>query len=147
MRFASLFVVVLLLALAPAVARGASIVTATYSIDGNAIAQATYTGEDGGANSDPEPYWDLLGKAPERIYEVKIKPDQKDATTATLKGKINIEVKIRNKFSMGTVTTDSLTLVRDNADSDRWYLPAEELNRLKAILLDKGAKKTNQARG
>lgn len=127
----------------PAIAQGASIVEATYTIDGNAIAMATYTGKDGGPDSDPEPYWNLLGNAPQRAYDVTIKPDQKGGTTATMKGKISISIVIRNKFSMGTVTSESLTLVRNDADSDRWYLPAEELKRIQALLREQQTKKAD----
>jgi alpha-L-fucosidase len=141
MRRTSAFLLACLLVLAPAISQGASIVKATYSIDGNVIALTTYTGDDGGPNSDPKPYWDLLGKAPEIVSQVTIKPDQKDGTTATIKGKISISVTIGNNFSVGTVRTESLTLVRDKANSEKWYLPAEELKRIKALAPDKEAKK------
>ena len=114
----------------------ASIVKATYNHDGDAIALMIYTGPDGGPNSDPAEYWALLGKAPESAYDVKIKPDEAGGKTATLKGEIRVSVEIRNKFSMGTVKVDELTLKRDDGESIRWYIPTEELKRIQALVVE-----------
>lgn len=113
--------------------QAASIVKSTYTLDGEPVALMVYTGANGGRQSDPGPYWKLLGKAPERAYEVKIEADKAGGRTATLKGEIEVSVQIRNKISMGTVKTDTLTLVRDDGGSNRWYLPAKELKRLEAL--------------
>jgi hypothetical protein len=129
-----------LIAFAPAVTHAASIVKATYSHDGGEIALMVYTGPDGGPDSDPAKYWALLGKAPESAYEVKIKPDKDGGKTATLKGDIEVSVEIRNKFNMGTVKAGELKLVRDDGRSKRWYLPADELKRIQALLIEDSSK-------
>lgn len=136
MRLVSAFLLALLLVFSSAVAQAASIVKVAYSVDGQVVAEAVYTGEDGGPKSDPGPYWKLLGQAPEIVSGVTIQPDQQDGKTATLKGKISIAVTIRNQFSMGTVKTDSLVLVRDKTDSAKWYLTAEELKRIRSEKID-----------
>ncbi len=118
----------------------ASIVKATYSQDGNKIALMVYTGSDGGPNSDRASYWKLLGKAPGRAYEVKVKPDKANGKTATLRGNIRVSVEIRNKFNMGIVKTDKLKLVRDDINSTRWYIPSKELKRIVALVDKKSAK-------
>lgn len=115
-------------------AYAASIVKATYSHKDNKVAQMIYSGSDGGPNSDRAGYWKLLGKAPANAYDVKIKPDEAGGKVATLAGDIRISVEIRNTFSMGTVKTDKLTLVRDDADSTKWYIPARELTRIVALI-------------
>jgi hypothetical protein len=113
----------------------ASIVKATYSRDGDAIALMIYTGPDGGPHSDPAQYWALLGKAPESAYDVKIKPDTAGGKIATLKGEIKVTVEIRNKFSMGAVEVKELTLKRDGGDSTKWYVPTKELKRIQALIV------------
>lgn len=123
-----------------------SIVKATYKLDGEDIALMVCTGSDGGPNSDHNQYWSLLGKTPEAAYSVKIKPDESGGKTATLKGKISVSVEIRNKFNMGTATTDHLSLVRNDPESTHWYLPADELKRLTA-LIDKETGKGDPSKG
>jgi hypothetical protein len=99
-----------------------------------------YTGPDGGPDSNPAAYWALLGKAPESAYEVKITPDKAGGKTATLKGDIEVSVEIRNKFDMGIVKANELKLVRDDGHSERWYLPADELKRIQALLVENSPK-------
>jgi hypothetical protein len=123
----------------------ASIVKAKYSHDGDAIALMIYTGPDGGPNSDPAAYWALLGKAPESAYEVKIKPDKAGGKTATLKGEIKVSVEIRNKFSMGTVNVNKLTLIRDDGNSTRWYIPTAELKHIQALLVEDSSKNDSES--
>jgi hypothetical protein len=126
-------------------AYAASIVKATYSHKDNKVALMIYTGSDGGPNSNRADYWKLLGKAPESAYEVKIKPDEPRGKVATLAGDIKISVEIRNQFSMRMVKTDKLTLVRDDADSTRWYIPAKELTRIVALIEKEPAKRDPKA--
>jgi hypothetical protein len=112
----------------------ASIVKATYSMGGDTIALMVYTGPDGGPQSDPATYWALLGTAPEIASQVKIKADKAGGRTATLKGDIKVSVKIRNKFNMGVVKTAKLALMRDDDQSNKWYIPPKELKRIRAII-------------
>lgn len=123
----------------------ASIVKATYSQDGNKIAEMVYTGSDGGPNSNRAGYWKLLGKAPGGAYDVKVKPDKANGKTATLRGDITVSVEIRNKFNMGIAKTDKLELVRDDIDSTRWYIPVNELKRIVALIDKKSAKNDSKA--
>ena len=125
--------------------QAASIVKATYRQDGNTIALMVYTGSDGGPNSDRASYWKLLGKAPGAAYKVKVKPDKPKGNSATLRGDIRVSVEIRNQFNMGIVKTDKLKLVRDDADSTRWYIPAKELKRIVALIDKKSAKDDTEA--
>lgn len=134
MKFAVAFLLGCLIAFAPDMTQAAAIVKATYSQDGEEIASMVYTGPDGRPRSDPAMYWELLGKAPEITSDVKIEPDMKDGKTATLKGDIVVSVEIRNRYSMGTVKTDELKLVRDDDHSKKWYMPAEELKRIRALV-------------
>jgi hypothetical protein len=129
-----------LIALAPVMTHAASIVKATYAQDGDTIALMVYTGSDGGPRSDSVRYWALLAKAPERAYRVQIKPDKTGGKTATLKGNITVSVEIRNQFNMGTVKTDRLTLVRDDAKFNKWYIPSEELKRIRALIVNDAEK-------
>lgn len=108
----------------------ASIVKVTFTNNGEMIGKMIYTGADGGAASNPAKYWSLLSDAPEAAYEVHIDANEADKKTATIKGDISVSVEIRNKYSMGTTKTESLKLVRDDIDSDQWYIPEEELKRV-----------------
>ena len=137
--FAVILIVVVSIA-ATGYSHAASIIKVNYSQKGDSVARMVYTGPDGGSSSDGAIYWNLLGKAPERAYEVKIKPDRSGGKTATLSGEVAVSIQIRNKINMGTAKTDKLTLVRDDAESTKWYLPANELKRLKAIIDKKSAK-------
>lgn len=123
----------------------ASIVKAAYSHNGEQVALMIYTGSDGGPTSDREGYWKLLGKAPESASKVKIKPDKADGKTATLKGDVSVSVEIRNKFNMGVAKTDKLTLVRENTEFTRWYIPAKELKRIVALIDKKPAESKPEA--
>ena len=118
----------------------ASIVKVTYTQDGVLLGTMIYTGKDGGPQSDPAPYWQLTTKAPEITSKVKVKPDEAGGKVATLKGKIEVSLTIRNQFNMGTVKTDTLVLKRKNADSDQWYLSEKELKRLKLLMKKKNGK-------
>ena len=112
---------------------GASIVKVTLKQDGNVISRAIYTGPDGGRTSDPAPYWKLLAQAPQFTSDVAISPDVENGKVATLKGKVEVSIQIRNKFSMGVAKTDSLTLIRKN-DGQGWYLSKEELKRVMKLV-------------
>ena len=121
--------------------RAASIVRVTYTKGGELLASMIYSGRDGGPGSDPAPYWALVAKSPEIISKVKIKADKPGGKVATLKGKIKVSLTIRNQFNMGTAETDTLTLVRDDADSDRWYLSKKEHKRIAALAMKKEKRK------
>lgn len=108
----------------------ASIVKVTFKQDGKLIAEMVYTGPDGGPASNPAKYWSLLSQAPDSAYDVDIQADEQLKKKATLEGDITVSVQIRNKYSMGTTKTEKLILWRDDVDSDRWYIPDVELNRI-----------------
>lgn len=119
--------------LSGATVRGASIVKVTYKQDGKVVARSIYSGDPGGATTDREVYWKLLRSTPMFGSEVKIKPAKAGGKVATLEGKIEVSIEIRNKFNKGVAKTDKLTLIRDAADSEAWYLSKAELERLQKL--------------
>ena len=125
-----LLLVVLALTLTSAL-EAATITKVKYRLDGKSVAQVIYSGGDGWKS---ERYWKLLGWAPEIISEMKIKPDEPGGKVATLKGKVVVSIEIRNSKIIGAATVDNLTLVRKDAESDRWHLSKEELKRLMAAV-------------
>ena len=132
---------------ASATANAASIVQVTFKQDGKVIALMTYTGPDGGPDSDPTQYWNLLTKPARFAYDVKINPDEENRTTATLKGKITVSIQIRNKFHMGTAETDELKLTRENAESNKWHFSEKELKRVTALATTGAEEKEKQKKG
>jgi hypothetical protein len=124
-------------------ANAASIVKVTYQQDGKLIATMIYTGADGGPSSDRSKYWALLD-SPGRPYDVTIKPDKAGGKVATLKGKLEVAIMIRNKFSMGIAKTDHLQLIRSDASSDAWHLSPAERKRLEALVAKPPKKEPNR---
>ena len=147
MKHTILIIMGCVIAFAPVMTRAAAVVEARYSQGGGTVGLMTYSGPDGGADSDPARYWVLLGKAPELASQVKIKPDSEGGKTATLKGDVKISVTIRNQFNMGTVKTDKLTLARDDDHSDNWYIPVKELERIKAPIAKESMKSDSKPTG
>ncbi len=121
--------------------RAASITKGTYIHNGKPVALAVYTGPDGDPKSDASTYWALLGKVPEFVFGVEIKADKPDGKIATLKGNIMVSVEIRNQFNMGVAETDKLTLIRDDADSNKWHLSTAEQKRITALVKKNPKKK------
>ena len=120
---------------------GASFVKVTYKQDGKVVAKSIYSGADGGASTDRSKYWKLLSSTPMFGSDVKIEPDKKGGKVATLKGKIEVSIEIRNKFNKGVAKTDKLELIRKKADSDAWYLSKDELKRLEKLVVGGDDKK------
>ena len=119
----------------------ASIVDVTFKKDGKVVARSIYSGKDGGPSTDRSVYWKLLSKKPMFGSDVTVKPDKPGGKLATLKGKIEVSIMIRNQFNKGVAKTDKLELIRKSADSDAWYLSKAELERIEALIVGGDDKK------
>jgi hypothetical protein len=116
-------------------------ITVEYVKGYGTLAQVVYTVPDEAAPSRPAAYWSVLGSAPTVVDRVTFKPDAPRGKTATLRGEIKTELGPRpyvklggNARYPGQVKLDSLRLVRDRADSDKWRLPKDELQRVLGLV-------------
>ena len=115
-------------------ANGASFVKVTIKQEGKVVGNTIYSGPAGGKGSDHKVYWKLLAKPPMFGSEVVIKPDESNGKTATLEGKLEISIAIRNRYEMGTAKVEKLRLTRRDVDSDKWFLSKDELKRVMALV-------------
>ena len=112
-------------------------ITVAYMKGYDQQALVIYTVPNNADPSRPATYWKVLGSAPPIVNRVNFKPDTPNGKTATLRDSITIELGPRpyvklggNARHPGQVKLDSLKLVRDRADSDKWRLPNDELQRV-----------------
>lgn len=116
-------------------------ITVQYTKGYSRLAQFIYTRPEDTDASQPASFWSVLGSPPPVVDSVRFKPDTPNGTTVTLKGEIRIKLDPRpytklagNTPYPGQVKLDSLQLVRDRADSDKWRLPKSEVQRVLALV-------------
>lgn len=115
------------LLLFPTFVNAASIVKVSYKLDGKEVARATYSAGDRWSD---EKVWSLLKSEPMFTYDVLIKPDEPNGLTATLSGKIQVSIELRNSVDLGTLEFKKLVFQRSGPDSQKWFLPKDELKRV-----------------
>ena len=108
-------------------AQAAAIVKVEYKVDDKLVGLMVYTGAGGWSD---QKFWDLMTRSPERSYDVKIEPNEKGGKVATLKGNVSVYMQARNSVDIGTAKAEQVTLKRDKAGSNDWYLSKEEAARL-----------------
>ncbi len=86
-------------------------------------------------------YWGVLGAEPPVVDFIKVQPDKPGGKLATLSGDIKIVldpnpyIKLAgNDRYPGHVKLDSLKLVRNHPNSNKWYLPEDELRRVVGLV-------------
>ncbi|MBT8037276.1 MAG: hypothetical protein KJO21_06995 [Verrucomicrobiae bacterium] len=144
-RLAAVFALTLISLVGATGSWGASVVNVIYKKEGKVVARSIYSGADGVASTDRSKYWKLLSTAPMCGSAAKIEPDKPNGKIATLKGKIEISIEIRNQYHKGTAKTDKLVLIRDKVDSHAWYLSKTELKRLEKLIVGGDDKKRKPA--
>jgi hypothetical protein len=125
---ASLLALLAAAALGDESAFAARLLTAEVEVDGKLVLRTSYA-DDGTANRSA--VWRYLGREPGMAETAKIQPDEANPDRARLTGNIAIRIH-HGGGSVVLAKATELQLVRIGSPNDRWYLPADEVERIAA---------------
>src|SRR5262245_13760250 len=110
-------------------ASAARLLTATIKLNGQTVLQATYPDNDYWGAPPAATVWRYLGKEPMSVEKAQIQADAADPLQATLRGDLVIRILHVDRLIVEAKATE-VTLIRTSPASDKWILPAEEVERL-----------------
>ena len=115
----------------PGSAFAARLVSATIELDGQTVLSSTYEDDDfWGAPPGAATVWRYLGKEPMWAEKpVRVTADAAEPLQAKLKGALVIRLQHVHSLIVQAKASE-LTLIRAAPSSDKWFLPAEEVERL-----------------
>jgi len=124
-RFSSLLALVLLVA---GQAHGARLLKAYFDVDGKAVLLTYY---DDNGRAGPAKVWRYLGEQPILVAKEPggVAPDAENPKTAVLAGKVRIRVQHTDRIIV-EATVERVRLVRKDATTRKWFLPADEVERI-----------------
>jgi hypothetical protein len=109
----------------------ARLLSATVQLNGQTALHSTYQDDDfWGAPPGAATVWRYLGKEPLWVEKgTQVQADAADPLRATLRGILVIRLQHVDRLIVEAKTAE-LTLIRANPSSDKWFLPAGEVERL-----------------
>jgi len=111
-------------------ASAARLLTATVKLNGQTVLQSTYPDNDYWGAPPAATVWRYLGKEPMSVEKAtRIEADAADPLRAKLRGDLLIRILHVGRLIV-EAKADELTLVRTDPESDKWFLPADEVERL-----------------
>jgi hypothetical protein len=112
-------------------ALAARLVTAIVQLDGQIVLRSTYQDDDfWGALPGAATVWRYLGKEPLWVKKgVQVTADAAEPLRANLKGSLVIRLQHVDRLIVESKAAD-LTLIRADPSSEKWFLPAQEVERL-----------------
>jgi hypothetical protein len=109
----------------------ARLLSATIQLNGQTVLHATYQDDDfWGAPPGAATVWRYLGKEPLWVEKgPQVQADAADPLLAKLRGNLVIRLQHVDRLIVEAKAAE-LTLIRAGPSSDRWFLPADEVERL-----------------
>jgi hypothetical protein len=109
----------------------ARLVSATVQLNGQTVLHSTYQDEDfWGAPPGAATVWRYLRKEPLWVEPgAQVQADATDSLQAKLRGLLIIRLQHVNRLIVDAKAAE-LTLIRTAPSSDKWFVPAEEVERL-----------------
>ena len=109
----------------------ARLLSATVQLDGQTVLQSKYQDDDfWGTPPGPAVVWRYLGKEPIWVEKgAHVHADGTDPLHAKLRGNLVIRIQHVDRMIVEAKATE-ITLIRPDPSSDKWFLPAEEVERL-----------------
>src|SRR5262249_29715057 len=110
-------------------ASAARLLTATIELNGQTVLQSTYPDNDYWGAPPAAAVWRYFGREPMSVEKAQIPADAADPLQAKFRGDLVIRILHVDRLIVEATATD-LTLIRRSPASDKWFLPAEEVERL-----------------
>jgi hypothetical protein len=108
----------------------ARLLTATIQLNGQTVLHSTYQDNDYWGAPSAATVWRYLGKEPLWVEKgAQVQADAADPLQANLRGDLIIRLQHVDRLIVSAKATE-LTLIRADPSSDKWFFPAEELERL-----------------